>query len=289
LNLKQVIFFLQTCYTFFKTFIPFTGNQPTEMSEHHKENSASATEQENQDNSVEDVGKINGTSDEKGDVEGVKENADDSRNTDNSGSVEIAEEAVEILDGLEDISNDEIVEENAVQITSTETAAGTKPGMIVEAAPEVTVTEAADATSTATTEDSHTTIESTFETALETASDTSSKPPPESANTTVDNDISSIEETLPEDESVDEETVQTVKVLRVEADKNISRVESDGSILEKLTNESTCSDPEVEQLMKLPDTVSEFVSKQGVKIYLVGTAHFSLESQEDVAKVTNLV
>ena len=257
------------------------------MSEHLKENSVSVTDQENHDNDEENVDKVNGTSDEKGDVEGIKENADDSRNTDNSGSVEIAEEAVEILDGLEDISNEEIIEENDAEITSSESAVGTNPGIIVEAAPEVTITETADATSTATTDNSHTTIESTFETALETASDTSTKPSPESANTTVENDISSIEETLPEDESVDEETVQTVKVLRVEADKNISRVESDGSILEKLTNESTCSDPEVEQLMKLPETVSEFVSKEGVKIYLVGTAHFSLESQEDVAKVIN--
>lgn len=42
---------------------------------------------------------------------------------------------------------------------------------------------------------------------------------------------------------------------------------------------------EVEQLTKLPDTVTELTSKEGVKVYLVGTAHFSLESQEDVAKV----
>lgn len=53
-------------------------------------------------------------------------------------------------------------------------------------------------------------------------------------------------------------------------------------------NETTCSDPEVEQLMKLPDTVTQLTSKDGVKVYLVGTAHFSQESQEDVAKVNNL-
>ena len=52
-----------------------------------------------------------------------------------------------------------------------------------------------------------------------------------------------------------------------------------------LNDETTNSDPEVEQLMKLPDTVSQLTSKDGVKVYLVGTAHFSLESQEDVAKV----
>lgn len=38
--------------------------------------------------------------------------------------------------------------------------------------------------------------------------------------------------------------------------------------------------------MKLPDTVTQLTSKDGVKVYLVGTAHFSTESQEDVAKVT---
>jgi hypothetical protein len=52
-----------------------------------------------------------------------------------------------------------------------------------------------------------------------------------------------------------------------------------------LNDETTNSDPEVEQLMKLPETVSQLTSKDGVKVYLVGTAHFSLESQEDVAKV----
>ena len=37
--------------------------------------------------------------------------------------------------------------------------------------------------------------------------------------------------------------------------------------------------------MKLPETVTQLTSKDGVKVYLVGTAHFSQESQEDVAKV----
>ena len=50
-------------------------------------------------------------------------------------------------------------------------------------------------------------------------------------------------------------------------------------------NETGSSDPEVEQVMKLPGTVTELTSKEGVKVYIVGTAHFSVESQEDVAKV----
>lgn len=36
---------------------------------------------------------------------------------------------------------------------------------------------------------------------------------------------------------------------------------------------------------KLPDTVSLLTTPDGGKVYLVGTAHFSMESQEDVAKV----
>nr|SVE86297.1 EOG090X0AQH [Daphnia similis]SVE86925.1 EOG090X0AQH [Daphnia similis]SVE88180.1 EOG090X0AQH [Daphnia similis] len=51
-----------------------------------------------------------------------------------------------------------------------------------------------------------------------------------------------------------------------------------------LNDETASSDPEVEQLMKLPETVTQLTSKDGVKVYLVGTAHFSQESQEDVAK-----
>lgn len=38
----------------------------------------------------------------------------------------------------------------------------------------------------------------------------------------------------------------------------------------------------------LPDTVSLLTTPDGGKVYLVGTAHFSMESQEDVAKVTSI-
>lgn len=50
-------------------------------------------------------------------------------------------------------------------------------------------------------------------------------------------------------------------------------------------SQSTSSNPEVEQSMKLPDTVTHIIAKNGVNVYIVGTAHFSQESQEDVAKV----
>ena len=36
-------------------------------------------------------------------------------------------------------------------------------------------------------------------------------------------------------------------------------------------NETGSSDPEVEQVMKLPGTVTELTSKEGVKVYIVGT------------------
>ena len=37
---------------------------------------------------------------------------------------------------------------------------------------------------------------------------------------------------------------------------------------------------------ELPDTVTKLDTPEGCKVYLVGTAHFSRESQEDVAKVS---
>lgn len=40
---------------------------------------------------------------------------------------------------------------------------------------------------------------------------------------------------------------------------------------------------------KLPDTVSLLMTPDGGKVYLVGTAHFSMESQEDVAKIIQAV
>lgn len=36
---------------------------------------------------------------------------------------------------------------------------------------------------------------------------------------------------------------------------------------------------------ELPETVEVLTTKHGCKVYLVGTAHFSESSQEDVAKV----
>lgn len=38
----------------------------------------------------------------------------------------------------------------------------------------------------------------------------------------------------------------------------------------------------------LPETVTVLETNHGSKVFVVGTAHFSKESQEDVAKVSNL-
>jgi hypothetical protein len=43
-------------------------------------------------------------------------------------------------------------------------------------------------------------------------------------------------------------------------------------------------DPSID--MQLPQTVSLLTTPDGGKVYVVGTAHFSMESQEDVAKVS---
>ena len=40
---------------------------------------------------------------------------------------------------------------------------------------------------------------------------------------------------------------------------------------------------------ELPDTVTKIETPEGCKVYLVGTAHFSKESQEDVEKVLSNV
>jgi hypothetical protein len=39
---------------------------------------------------------------------------------------------------------------------------------------------------------------------------------------------------------------------------------------------------------QLPDTVSVLTTPEGAEVYVVGTAHFSVESQEDVAKVSSI-
>ena len=82
----------------------------------------------------------------------------------------------------------------------------------------------------------------------------------------------------PDFEIVENESTQN---LSVESESGSTKVEMVSENCDKSAN----SEPEVEQSMKLPDTVTHIVSRCGVNVYIVGTAHFSHESQEDVAKV----
>lgn len=82
----------------------------------------------------------------------------------------------------------------------------------------------------------------------------------------------------PDFEIVENESFQNLSV-----DSETSSVKTD--IFSEYGNKTASSEPEVEQSMKLPDTVTHLVSRSGVNVYIVGTAHFSHESQEDVAKV----
>ncbi|XP_075214133.1 traB domain-containing protein isoform X2 [Lycorma delicatula] len=73
-----------------------------------------------------------------------------------------------------------------------------------------------------------------------------------------------------------------------------SKLHSESSDLEEeeKKNRSVPSDKEIsiEQFDKnLPDTVQLLTTPDGAKVYLVGTAHFSLESQDDVSKVIQTV
>ena len=82
----------------------------------------------------------------------------------------------------------------------------------------------------------------------------------------------------PDFEIVENESTQN---LSVDSESGSTKVEMVSENCDKSAN----SEPEVEQSMKLPDTVTHIVSRCGVNVYIVGTAHFSHESQEDVAKV----
>lgn len=45
-------------------------------------------------------------------------------------------------------------------------------------------------------------------------------------------------------------------------------------------------DPTIDE--RLPHTVTLLTTPDGGKLYLIGTAHFSVESQNDVSKVTGI-
>lgn len=42
-------------------------------------------------------------------------------------------------------------------------------------------------------------------------------------------------------------------------------------------------------LEEMPNTVTVLDTPDGGKVYLIGTAHFSIKSQEDVSRVSNFI
>ncbi|XP_051162730.1 traB domain-containing protein isoform X2 [Leptopilina boulardi] len=68
-----------------------------------------------------------------------------------------------------------------------------------------------------------------------------------------------------------------------------SGIESDieDNLSDTGTNYETKYDPSIDD--NLPDTVTILKTPEGGKLYLIGTAHFSVESQNDVSKIINAV
>jgi len=66
-----------------------------------------------------------------------------------------------------------------------------------------------------------------------------------------------------------------------------SNIQNKGCNISKAVNELPKIkeyDPTIDE--RLPETVTLLTTPEGGKLYLVGTAHFSVESQNDVSKVT---
>ena len=86
---------------------------------------------------------------------------------------------------------------------------------------------------------------------------------------------------------------------RLEGDHSSLNVRiSENSDVDELPRESNVTDDQEQggseialsglfDLNKLPETIHVLEGENGARVYLVGTAHFSKESQEDVRKVTN--
>lgn len=75
----------------------------------------------------------------------------------------------------------------------------------------------------------------------------------------------------------------------------VENIESDSSIKipSNMTEEDASKisyvkqyDPTIDE--RLPQTVTLLTTPDGGKLYLIGTAHFSVESQNDVSKVTGI-
>ncbi|KAJ8866717.1 hypothetical protein PR048_032578 [Dryococelus australis] len=64
-------------------------------------------------------------------------------------------------------------------------------------------------------------------------------------------------------------------------------VEDNASDSHSISSVRTVPDPDIDK--RLPETVTLLTTPEGAKVYLVGTAHFSMESQEDVAMIIRAV
>ncbi|XP_063227727.1 uncharacterized protein LOC134533887 isoform X2 [Bacillus rossius redtenbacheri] len=64
-------------------------------------------------------------------------------------------------------------------------------------------------------------------------------------------------------------------------------VEDNASDSRSVSSVQAAPDPDIDR--HLPDTVTLLTTPEGAKVYLVGTAHFSTESQEDVAMIIRAV
>lgn len=76
------------------------------------------------------------------------------------------------------------------------------------------------------------------------------------------------------------------KILGIYVDSDIqNKKHSIGDVVSELSRE------QYESIIdkKLPETMTLLTTPDGGKLYLVGTAHFSVESQNDVSKVTNYI
>lgn len=64
-----------------------------------------------------------------------------------------------------------------------------------------------------------------------------------------------------------------------------SDIEDNDGDSSQLNKTPTLPDPSIDN--NLPKTVTLLTTEDGSKCYLVGTAHFSIESQNDVSRVNN--
>ncbi|KYM94944.1 PREDICTED: traB domain-containing protein [Cyphomyrmex costatus] len=74
------------------------------------------------------------------------------------------------------------------------------------------------------------------------------------------------------------------EIILIDEDSNI---QNKGSNTGNTVNELKGYDPTIDE--KLPETVTLLTTPDGGKLYLVGTAHFSVESQNDVSKIIQAV